>query len=270
MKKRMLVPVLFVGVMAMLGASPSAAFEEVSPGTYRIDKKTIDDLLTISSRPDLNVLLLEDGKMSNVSDAHMNLLRQWVESGGVLWVAGDGLESALAQTVAPFRVAPFDFVRSSSGKRGGELIVKGLSPRMTIADHALTTGVSQLYLFARSKFDGTDRAELLVQMGDTAGNSGWVMVAVPVGRGLMILDGTARKERWLFRKLKGFDKDHPNSLKQDSGWNNYDWDKILVNARDHARQALSGGNMNWLGASGAPRRLDRGEWVSISGAPIQR
>jgi hypothetical protein len=112
---------------------------------------------------------------------------------------------------------------------------------MTISDHAFTTGVSQLYLFARSKFDGTERAEPLVKMGDTAGNSGWVLVAVPVGRGFMILDGTARKQHWLFRRLKGFNKDHLNSLKQDSGWNSYDWDKLRLNARDHARQELAGG-----------------------------
>ncbi len=242
MKKRILVPVLFVGVLAMLGASPSAAFEEIDPGIYRIDWKTIDDLLTIRSHADLNVLVLEDNKTTkSISDAHMKVLRQWVESGGVLWVAGEVLESSLAQTVAPFRFASFDFVRSSSGNRGGELIVKGLSPRMTIADHALTAGVSQLYLFARSKFDGTQRAEPLVQMGDTAGNSGWVLIALPVGRGFMVLDGTAREGHWLFRRLKGFDEKHPNSLKQESGWNNYDWDKLRVNARDHARQALTGG-----------------------------
>ncbi len=242
MKKRILVPVLFVCVLVMLGASPSVAFEEIDPGIYRIDGKTIDDLLTIRSDADLKVLVLEDNNTKSISDAHMKLLREWVESGGVLWVAGDGLESSLAQTVAPFRFESFDFVRSSSGNRGGELIVKGLSPRMTIADHALTAGVSQLYLFARSKFDGTERAEPLVQMGDTAGNSGWVLVAVRVGRGFMILDGTARKGHWLFRRLKGFNEAHPNSLKQDSGWNSYDWDKLRVNALDHARQALAGGD----------------------------
>ena len=240
MKKRILVPVLFVCALAVLWASPSAAFEELGPGIYRIDWKAIDDLLTIRNRADLHVLVLEDNKTKSISDAHMKLLREWVESGGVLWVAGDGLESSLAQTVAPFRAESFDFVRSSSGNRGGELVVKGLSPRMTIADHALTADVSQLYLFARSKFDGTARAEPLVQMGDTAGNSGWVLIGVRVGRGFMVLDGTARKGHLLFRRLKGFDKDHLNSLKQESGWNSYDWDKLLVNARDHARQALAG------------------------------
>ena len=236
MKKRVLVPVILMCALTMLGASAWAAFEEMDPGIYRIDWKTIDDLLTIPNHADMDVLVLEDNKTKNISDAHMKLLRQWVESGGVLWVAGDGLDSSLAQTVAPFRSESFDFVRSSSGNRGGELIVKGLSPRMTISDHALTAGVSQLYLFARSKFDGTQRAEPLVQMGDTAGNSGWVLVAVPVGRGFMILDGTARKSHWFFRRLKGFNEAHPNSLKQDAGWNSYDWDKLQVNARDHARE----------------------------------
>ena len=241
MSKRFPAFVLFAGVLSMLGASTSSALEQIEPGLFRVNWKTIDDLLTIGSQPDLNVLLLEDNNTKNISDAHMSLLRQWVESGGFLWVAGDGLKSSLAQTVAPFRSESFDFVRSSSGNRGGELIVKGLSPRMTIADHELTAGVSRLYLFAQSRFDGTERAAPLVQMGDSAGNSGWVLVAVPVGRGFMILDGTARKGRWIFRRLKGFDEDHPNSLKQESAWNSYDWERLRANARDHARQALAGG-----------------------------
>jgi hypothetical protein len=240
MNKRFLAFVLFACALSMLGASPSSALEPIEPGIFRIDWKSIDDLLNIGSQPDLNILLLEDNNTKNISDAHMKLLRQWVESGGFLWVAGDGLKSSLAQTIAPFRSEPFDFVRSSSGHRGGELIVRGLSPRMTIADHALTTGVSRLYLFAQSRLDGTERADPLVQMGDSAGNSGWVLVAVPVGRGFMILDGTARKGRWLFRRLKGFDADHPNSLKQESAWNSYDWERLRLNALDHARQALAG------------------------------
>lgn len=240
MTTRLSTLVLFAGLLATLGASPSAAFEEIAPGIFRVDWKTTDDLLNMGSQADLNVLVLEENNTKNISDAHMKLLRQWVESGGFLWVAGDGLDSSLAHTVAPFRSEPFDFVRSSSGNRGGELIVKGLSSRMTIADHTLTEGVSQLYLFARSRFDGTERADPLVQMGDSAGNSGWVLAAVPVGRGFMILDGTARKDHLLFRRLKGFDEAHPNSLKQDSVWNSYDWERLRANARDHARQALAG------------------------------
>jgi hypothetical protein len=240
MNKRFPVVVLFACALSMLGAPPSSALEQIEPGIFRVNWKTIDDLLTIDSQPDLNILLLEDNNTRDISDAHMSLLRQWVESGGFLWVAGDGLESSLAQAVAPFRSESFDFVRSSSGHRGGELIVKGLSPRMSIADHALTAGVSRLYLFAQSRFDGTERADPLVQMGDSAGNSGWVLVAVPVGRGFMILDGTARKERWLFRRLKGFNEAHPNSLEQESSWNSYDWERLRANARDHARQALAG------------------------------
>ena len=239
MTKRVLTAVLFAGGLAMLATTPSGAFEQIDQGIYRIDGNTIDDLLTISSHTDLDVLVLEDNKMKSISDAHMKVVRQWVESGGVLWVAGDGLENSLAQAVAPFLWKQFDFVRSTSGNRGGELIIKGLSPRMTISDHTFTAGVSQLYLFARSKFDGTDRAEPLVQMGDTAGHSGWVLVAIPVGRGFMVLDGTARKSRWL-RRLKGFDEAHPNSLEQDSGWNSYDWDRLRVNARDHAHRTLPG------------------------------
>ena len=252
MTNRFAVPFLFAGVIALLGASPAAAMTEVEEGVYLINGEAIDELLTIRDDANVDVLVLEDNKTKSISDAHMKTLRQWVESGGVLWVAGDGLENSLAHTVAPFRSEKFDFIRSSSGNRGGELIVKGLSPRMTISDHELTADVSQLYLFARSKFDGTERAEPLVQMGDSAGNSGWVLVAVPVGRGYMVLDGTARKGRWIFRKLKGFDKDHPNSLKQDSGWNSYDWGTLRVNARNRARQQQA-------------EAVDAGRWSSGRG-----
>jgi hypothetical protein len=232
--------VLSVGLLGPLGVSPASAFDEIRPGVYRSDWRTIDDLLTIGDHPELSVLVLEDKKTKSVSDAHLTMLRKWVESGGVLWVAGDGLESSLAQTVAQFRTESFDFVRSSSGKRGGELIVKGLSPRMTIVEGPFTAEVTQLYLFARSKFDGTARAEPLVQMGDSEGNSGWVLATVPIGRGFVILDGTARKRNRIFGRLKGFDKDHPNSLEQDSVWNSYDWTTLQDNVRDWARRALDG------------------------------
>lgn len=237
---RAVITVLSVCLLAPLGVSPASAFEEIRPGVYRSDWRTIDDLLTIGDQAELSVLVLEDNKTKGVSDAHMTVLRRWVESGGVLWVAGDGLKSSLALAVAPFRTESFDFVRSTSGKRGGELIVKGVSPRMTIVDGPFTAEVSQLYLFARSKFDGTARAEPLVQMGDSAGNSGWVLAALPIGRGYVILDGTARKGHRLVRRLKGFDEDHPNSLEQDSVWNSYDWTTLQDNVRDWARRALDG------------------------------
>jgi len=236
MKKRIGIAVsVLCCMLAVLGLTPSWALEEVRSGVFRIDVKSFDELLTLGDRTDLSVLVLDDSRTKSVSDVHTVALREWVESGGVLWVAGDGLDSSLAQTVAPFRIESFNYVRSASGKRGGELIVKGSSPRMVIADNSFTKDVNQLYLFARSKFDGTARAEPLVQMGDTQGNSGWVLTAVSVGRGFMLLDGTARKERRLFGRLKGFDSDHPNSLKQESGWNSYDWTRLQDNVRDHAR-----------------------------------
>jgi len=237
---RAVIRLLSVFLLVPFGVSSVAAFEEIRPGVYRSDWRTIDDLLTIGDQAELSVLILEDNKTKSISDAHMTALRQWVESGGVLWVAGDGLKSSLAQAVAPFQTESFDFVRSTSGKRGGELIVKGLSPRMTIVDGPFTAEVSQLYLFARSKFDGTARAEPLVQMGDSEGNSGWVLAAVPIGQGFVILDGTARKGHWLFRRLKGFNEDHPNSLKRDSLWDSYDWVTLQDNVRDSARRALDG------------------------------
>ena len=81
-------------------------------------------------------------------------------------------------------------------------------------------------------------------MGDSEGNSGWVLAAVPVGRGFVILDGTARKNHWFFRRLKGFDEDPPNSLEQDSRWNSYDWGTLQDNVRDWARRELNGDDVN--------------------------
>lgn len=45
-----------------------------------------------------------------------------------------------------------------------------------------------------------------------------MLAAVPVGRSFVILHGTARENHWIliFGRLKGFDEDHPDSLKQGS------------------------------------------------------
>ena len=159
MKKLILCSALLMCVLAMLAAPTAAAFLKIDEGIYRIDWKTIDDLLTIPSHPEMNVLVLEDNNVKGVSDAHMKLLRDWVESGGVLWVAGEGLESALAQKVARFQFKSFKYFKSSTDDRGGELVVRAVSPRLTIADHELTAGVNQLYLFTRSSIEVTDRAD---------------------------------------------------------------------------------------------------------------
>jgi hypothetical protein len=246
MRTRSVRSLLIAGALLTLFAGSASALEKMAEGVFRLDFDRIDDLLMLPRHPDVAVLIVEDSAPRAVSDAHIKVVRQWVESGGVVWVAGDGLESAVAGNLAPFQMSRFDYVKASTGKRGGELVVRGVSPRLRIADHALTVGVDQLYLFARHKFDGTQRAEPLVEMTDTEGNHGLVLAAVPIGHGYLVLDGTARKNRMLFGRLPGFDPKHPNRLKQDSGWNGYDWDRLQANALEHARQALR------TGETGAP------------------
>jgi hypothetical protein len=237
--QRTLVRAASVALAFLLSLTGAVALEQVEEGIYRLDFSRVDDLLTVRNHPDLAVLILEEKDRKAVSDAHMKVLRGWVEAGGILWVAGDGLESALPQGIVPFRLDRFDYVKSSTGKRGGELVVRGISPRLVIADHPLTAGINQLYLFARYRFDGTLRAEPLVTMTDTGGNTGMVLAALPVARGYVVLDGTAREGRLMFGRLPGFSPKRPNSLKQDAGWNAYDWPKLRINARDLARQALA-------------------------------
>ena len=71
------------------------------------------------------------------------------------------------------------------------------------------------------------------------GNHGLVLVAVPIGRGLVVLDETARSRRRLpFGRLPGFDPDHPNALKQDGVWRNYDWPELLTNAKERAADSF--------------------------------
>ncbi len=82
-------------------------------------------------------------------------------------------------------------------------------------------------------------AQSLVEMTDDQGNHGLVLAAVPVGRGWVVLDGTARSRRRLpFGRLPGFDPDHPNALKSDGVWRSYDWPKLLANAKEGATESL--------------------------------
>lgn len=227
--------------LMILPANAVLAMDMISEGVYRVNFERVDDLLELNATPGIRLLLLDDGtKPKLVSDSHIKVLRNWVEAGGVLWVAGDGLDSSLAKEIAPYRVGNFGYKKSSNDKRGGELIVKGVTPRLVIEDHPLTEGVSQLYLFPRHRFDGTRNALPLVRMSDTRGNTGLVMAAIPLGRGLVVLDGTARKQRmYFFGHTPGFKEIHPNSVKQDGTWNSYDWEKLVSNAGSYVQDTAA-------------------------------
>lgn len=216
----------FIGVAStVVAVHSSSALEKVSDGVFRVTSDQVGDLLTLQERPDVKVLMLDQKDPRDVFDAHIRLTRDWVEAGGVLWVAGDALKSAIARGIAPFRVERFKYSRTS-GKSGGELVVKGASQRLVIHEHQLTNAVDQLYLVATEKFDGTAGTQPLVEMTDTKGHHGLVLLAIPVGQGLLVLDGTSRKGQ-LSRQ--------PNSLKQDGVWSSYDWNKMATNATSYVK-----------------------------------
>ena len=222
------------------GCAASAPKATPTPTSMRITFERIDELLALPQRADLELLVLEDTEPEAVSEAHITRLREWVEAGGVLWAAGEGLDSALVKELVPVTLNEFAFAKSSTGDPGGELVVKGVSPRLVIEDHPLTVGVTQLYLFPQRRVDGTKDLQPLVRMTDTRGTTGVVLGTVPLGRGLVVLDGTARKQGFLFGRIDGFDDDHPNAVEQDGVWNTYDWATLEANARAFARRARSG------------------------------
>jgi hypothetical protein len=118
-------------------------------------------------------------------------------------------------------------------------VVRGESPRLVIHDLPLTRDVQQLYLFPRHRMNGTKDVLPIVEMTDEQGNQGLVLAAVSLGRGLVVLDGTARSRRRLpFGRLPGFNPDHPNSLKQDGVWRSYDWPRLLANAKERGAESL--------------------------------
>jgi hypothetical protein len=61
------IPALSVFLLVPLGVSPASAFEEIRPGVYRSDWRTLDDPLTIGDQAALSVLVLEDNKTKGVS-----------------------------------------------------------------------------------------------------------------------------------------------------------------------------------------------------------
>ncbi|HEX5042485.1 MAG TPA: hypothetical protein VFV75_06240 [Candidatus Polarisedimenticolaceae bacterium] len=219
--------------LALLAACASAPMVHPT-GVRRLDFNRIDDLLVLPDNPRAGVLLVEDNDPDRVSDVHLQRLRRWVADGGVLWAAGDGLQSALVRQLADVQDEDYTYQKTSTENRGGELVVRGASPQLVIEDHPLTKGVRELYLFPRRKFDGTRDAQPLVRMTGANGESGTVIAAVPLGEGYVVLDGTARDERLLFGRLPEFDQNHPNAVKLESGWTNYDWDRMLENASRNA------------------------------------
>jgi hypothetical protein len=230
-------------VMLMMCVSvPALALEKIQDGVYAIDAENMDDLLELEAHPDMRVLLLNDIQERSTSEVHAKALRNWIESGGVVWVEGDAAESPLVSLVEKeIKVEDFDFQKATTGKKGGELVVRDQSDNLKIHDHPLTEGVRQLYIYAARKFDGTRGLQPVVEMADEEGEQGVVIGAVPIGEGYLVLDGTRRAgSNLMFWRKRGFDEKHPNAVRQAGGkWEDYDWDRLVENAKSMGKAASS-------------------------------
>lgn len=207
---------------------------QVDQGVYALPANNPDGTLALSGRQDVRVLVMGDVDPKSFSEVHIRSVADWVRSGGVLWIQGRDVESGLYNLVVPVKVEEFEYHKAPSGVRGGELIVRGSSPRLVIHDTPLTRGVQQLYIHPRWSFNGTANARPVVEMTDAEGRHGVVIAMVPLGQGYIVLDGTAREGRF-FDRLEGFDPDHPNAVKVGGEWNSYDWNRLIANAEAVSR-----------------------------------
>ncbi|MSS72516.1 MAG: hypothetical protein EXS64_13635 [Candidatus Latescibacteria bacterium] len=231
----LLIPALLT--LLMFGSSPTTALGQVVEGAYRLPSDQIDQLLSLDGLPGLRVLIIDEDAPEKFSDAHSQSVKAWVERGGVVWAEGKGVETSLLSQIAPIVVKNYDYHKSGTGEKGGELVVRGGAPHLVISDHPLTEGVERLYVFPRRTFSGTRNALPILEMTDSKGNQGLVIASLSIGRGLVILDGTSRKQRRMFHKIPDFDGDHPNAVKQDGSWNSYDWPRLFENAKKAAELA---------------------------------
>jgi len=227
------------GCAALMPGQPDAPSASLEPyeGVERLEGRWSLDQL-VEDGVEASVLVVDSNLDSrDVSEVHLQKLREWIQAGGVLWVAGGGLESDFVQRLSRFDMDDFTFQKAATGRAGGELIVRGASPRMRIHDHPLTEGVDRLYLYPRYGFGAAEGIVPLVEMTDTDGEHGVVLAARPIGEGYVVLDGTVRETR-TFRRMPGFDPNHPNAELTDAGWRTYDWPMLFDNAVEVAQRSL--------------------------------
>ncbi len=232
---------VFLLVFSLCAALPALAFQQVTEGTFRVDFQRPDDLLLLDDIAEVHVIVLSGEDASSLSQIHLMKLRDWIARGGVMWAEGRGLESGVVEAFIPVENRSFSF-RKNDGEGAGELIVKGALPQHVIHDHPLTRGVEQLYLYPQRDFTGTPKLQPLVEMTSPEGERGVILGAVPYGKGWIVLDGTARETRrawWPFGRSKGFDEEHPNSVRLGERWNAYDWDRLLRSTAEAAQQTLA-------------------------------
>jgi hypothetical protein len=129
---------------ALCRSVPATAYGQVTEGIYRLPGGQIDQLLSLDRLSGLRVLVIDQRAPEKFSEAHCQSVRTWLERGGVVWVEGKGVESQLVAQVTPFDVRDYDYYKSGTGEKGGELVVRGSSPNLVIGDQPLTDGVQQL------------------------------------------------------------------------------------------------------------------------------
>jgi hypothetical protein len=201
----------------------------------------VNGLLSLTEKPDVAVLAVSKKlDAQGVSDAHLKVLTDWIEAGGTPWVAGGALDSGFVHSLVGYEAKDFAFKKSATGKRGGELIVRDLTPNLKINQHPLTQGVGKLYVYPRYAIEASDPRETipLIEMTDSDGKHGVVLAARALGRGFVVLDGTARGDETSTASLPGFDPAHPNAEMTPDGYQGYDWDKLFVNAVELAQNRL--------------------------------
>jgi hypothetical protein len=229
---------VFLSLLA--GCNSGADSGQVVVGTYRLPSDRIDQLLLLDDLPGLRVLIIDGSAPRKFSDAHVQALREWIGRGGVVWAEGDGVETTLISQISPVVVKDYVYRKSGTGKKGGELVVRGASPNLVISDHPLTAGVQQLYVFPARTFDGTKNALPILEMTDEQGSHGVVIAALSIGNGFVVLDGTSRKQSWIFGRIPDFDENHPHAVRQNGSWNSYDWATLVDNARGLASVPAAG------------------------------
>ena len=214
----------------------------------------VSQLMSLAEQPDTSVLVVSkklDTAAQSISDAHLKLLTDWIKTGGVLWIAGPALDGNFVHSLVNFESKDFSFKKSVTGKRGGELIVRDLTPNLKIHQHPLTNGVDKLFVYPRYTIEATRETTPLVEMTDSQGAHGVVLAARALGRGFVVLDGTARDDETMSGSFPGFDPSHPNAEQTPSGYEAYDWNKLFVNAVELAQNRLQESGIYARPASGA-------------------
>jgi len=229
-------------VIFSIGAVVAAAGAD-EPGIAVFPGATLDSLLTLGES-EIEVILIT-AKLRNpkeLTQAHIDGVRGWIETGGILWAEGTGLDNRLVQELVSFEMTPYKYVNSAM-KPDGQVIVRSAKSRNVIHEHIVTEGVETLFIVPTVRFNGTKGMKPIVSMTDGSGQYGVVITSIPIGSGFVVLDGTARKDRGpAYGRITGFDPAYPNTRTENGTPNSYDWSLLQQNALSFASVTLPQGN----------------------------